>query len=82
MPRILRSRGNKSFRQENVSVPNADGARCERADIRGGLRQGPLTVNSGPHVPESHLPLYPPKADPSRTMLVVRFVPITEVGSG
>jgi hypothetical protein len=41
MPRILRSPGNKSFRQENVSVPHADGARCERPDILGGLRQGP-----------------------------------------
>src|SRR6266702_5126745 len=30
MPRILRSPGSKSFRLENVSVPNADGARCER----------------------------------------------------
>lgn len=27
MPRILRSPGSKSFRLENVSVPNADGAR-------------------------------------------------------
>jgi hypothetical protein len=30
MPRILRSPGSKSFRLENVSVSNADGARCER----------------------------------------------------
>jgi hypothetical protein len=30
MPRILRSPGSKSFRLENVSVPNEDGARCER----------------------------------------------------
>lgn len=30
MPRILRSPGSKSFRLENVSVPNADGARCGR----------------------------------------------------
>ena len=30
MPRILRSPGSKSFRLENVPVPNADGGRCER----------------------------------------------------
>jgi hypothetical protein len=30
MPRILRSPGSKSFKLENVSVPNADGPRCER----------------------------------------------------
>ncbi len=30
MPRILRSPRSKSFRLENVSVPNADGARCGR----------------------------------------------------
>jgi hypothetical protein len=30
MPRILRSPGSKLFSLENVSVPNADGARCER----------------------------------------------------
>ena len=30
MPRILRSPESKSFSLENVSVPNADGARCER----------------------------------------------------
>src|SRR6266436_557443 len=30
MPRILRSPGSKSFRLENVSVPNGDGGRCER----------------------------------------------------
>jgi hypothetical protein len=30
MPRVLRSPRSKSFRLENVSVPNADVARCER----------------------------------------------------
>ena len=30
MPRILRSPVSKSFRLENVSVPNADKASCER----------------------------------------------------
>ena len=36
----------KPLRLENVSVPNADGATCERrAGIRGGLRRSPLRVN-------------------------------------
>jgi hypothetical protein len=32
MPRAFRSPGSKSFRRENVSVPNADGARCVNAE--------------------------------------------------
>jgi hypothetical protein len=46
MPRILRSPGSKSFRLENVSVPNADDARCERCRIRGGLRRSPRGVKA------------------------------------
>lgn len=63
MPRILRSPGSKSFRLENVSVPNADGARCERVDIRGGLRQGPLRVTSGSRGEGSPASGLPPTAD-------------------
>jgi hypothetical protein len=56
MPRIiLRSPRSKSFRLENVSVPNADGARCERRRHRrrpkaksaqGVIRDRPETVAS------------------------------------
>jgi hypothetical protein len=35
MPRAFRTPGSKSFRRENVSVPNADGARCESQSICG-----------------------------------------------
>src|SRR5260370_14175345 len=59
MPRILRSPGSKSFRLENVSVPNADGARCERrqhprrpkAKSALGVRRAKAALSSGckPH---------------------------------
>ena len=57
MPRILRSPGSKSFRLENVSVPNADGARCD-AGIRGGLRRSPLRVRSRVPTVSQSLPIY------------------------
>src|SRR4051812_46322841 len=39
MPRILRSPASKSFRLENVSVPNADNASCERRRITAALKR-------------------------------------------
>jgi hypothetical protein len=55
MPRILRSPGSKSFRLENVSVSNADGARCERrrhlrrpkAKSAKGVRRAKAALSSG-----------------------------------
>jgi hypothetical protein len=44
MPRILRSPGSKSFRLENVSVPNAGGEIASGGGIRGGLRRSPPWV--------------------------------------
>ena len=45
MPRAFRSLRSKSFRRENVSVPNADGA--SGVGIRGGQRRSPLGVKGG-----------------------------------
>ena len=45
MPRAFRSPRSKSFRRENVSVPNADGA--SGVGIRGGQRRSPLGVKGG-----------------------------------
>ena len=55
MPRILRSPRSKSFRLENVSVPNADGARCGRrrhpertqSEVRLGSKIGPVIARIG-----------------------------------
>ena len=48
MPRFLRSPGSKSFRLENVSVPNASRGDASGASVRGGLGRGPLWVRSRP----------------------------------
>ena len=77
MPRILRSPGSKSFRLENVSVPNADGARCERRrhprrpKAKSALGQK-LTSSS-----ESSMSVLPLEADIHQGDGYVSFVPIT-----
>jgi hypothetical protein len=82
MPRILRSPGGKPFKLENVSVPNADGARCERrwhprrpkakSDLGQSRRFDVRPVTSGP----------PQSTDIVRPARLVRFVPNPDIRLG
>ena len=59
MPRASRSPGSKSFRRENVSVPNADGARCVNAEAallgRPKAACRPTCIDCLHRVPDNHL---------------------------
>jgi hypothetical protein len=79
MPRILRSPGSRSFRLENVSVPIADGARCERR--RHPRRPKAKSVSGQTQKSEraTGQSALPSRTDVASLAYLVRNVPIPEV---